>query len=67
MDKMFNPSDSRISILFEDGELNSNVFHKRAKSINPMVPNVDMMHKIGFARKLPDRASRKMLGMQSTL
>ena len=67
MDKMINPSDSQISILFEDEELTSNTFHKRAKSINPMVPNIEMMHKIRFARKFPDRASKKMLRMQSTL
>jgi len=66
-----SPSESQISILFEDEEMNSNAnslaFHKRAKSINPMVPNIDMMHKIRFARRFPDRASKKMLRIQSTL
>ena len=68
LDKMtINPCDSQISILFQDEEMSSNTFHKRAKSITPMVPNVDMMQKLRFARKYPDRASKTMLRMQSTL
>ena len=50
MDKIINPTDSQISILFEDEEMSSNTFHKRAKSITPMVPNVNMMQKMRFAR-----------------
>lgn len=66
-DQMFNPSESQISILFEDDHNNINTFHKRAKSINPIVSDIEMMHKVRFARKFPDRASKQMLRIQSTL